>query len=195
MRYQLIIFDMDGTLVEEMLDFDQIRRDIGLPAHGPILEQIATLPAAAQSRAHTILERHEDTAAAQSRLHPGAADLLAQLSALRLQTALLTRNSPACTQLVLARHHLRFDHIATRAHTPYKPHPDSILNIVRALNADLARTLMVGDAIYDLQAAQRANCASAWLKPRHPRADLSAQATYVLTSLADLLPIITTPAP
>ena len=33
-----MIFDLDGTLVDSGLDFDAIRRDMGLPAGMPILD-------------------------------------------------------------------------------------------------------------------------------------------------------------
>src|SRR5205823_4450307 len=42
-RYSLIIFDMDGTLTEELLDFPRIRADLNL-GPGGILEQLAGMP-------------------------------------------------------------------------------------------------------------------------------------------------------
>ena len=37
-----ILFDMDGTLTEPMLDFPRIRADMGI-AQGPILESLAQM--------------------------------------------------------------------------------------------------------------------------------------------------------
>ena len=34
------IFDLDGTLVDSRLDFEAIRRDMGLPSRTPILEAL-----------------------------------------------------------------------------------------------------------------------------------------------------------
>ena len=39
-----IIFDMDGTLVDSRLDYDAIRREMGLPAGMPILEGLEQVP-------------------------------------------------------------------------------------------------------------------------------------------------------
>ncbi len=39
-----VIFDLDGTLVDSGLDFDEMRREMQLPPRQPILEAIARLP-------------------------------------------------------------------------------------------------------------------------------------------------------
>lgn len=39
-----VIFDLDGTLVDSGLDFDSMRREMGLDPGTPILESLATLP-------------------------------------------------------------------------------------------------------------------------------------------------------
>ena len=39
-----IIFDLDGTLVDSRLDFDAMRREMGLPVGVPILEGLANVP-------------------------------------------------------------------------------------------------------------------------------------------------------
>src|SRR5690349_13572337 len=93
MPYSLAIFDMDGTLTSERLDFAAIRRDIGLPAEGGIIELINALSPAQQKRALEILDRHEHEAASACELHDGALVVLAALRNRGIKTALLTRNS------------------------------------------------------------------------------------------------------
>lgn len=44
--------------------------------------------------------------------------------------------------------------------THYKPHPEGILRIVELYNLDKKETVMIGDAIFDLQMAKSANVAS-----------------------------------
>src|SRR5438067_174891 len=39
-----VVFDLDGTLVVEQLDYEAIRRELGLAPRSPLLEGIAALP-------------------------------------------------------------------------------------------------------------------------------------------------------
>ena len=188
-NYRLVIFDMDGTLTEEMLDFAQIRRDLGL-APGGILEQLADLPPERRRHAETILHRHELAAAEACRVHEGAVELLAALAGRNIRTALLTRNSVVCTQRILARHNLHLDYVATREDLPHKPHPDSILNITRRMAIAPLHTLMVGDYLYDVEAARNAgtDMALVCVKPELPA--FSHLATYRIRRLGELLAIV-----
>ena len=192
MPYRLAIFDMDGTLTEELLDFAAIRSDLGLSEKCPILEAIATLPTHLQPDAHAILHRHEMSAAESCRLHDGAADLLSALHHRGIFTALLTRNSRHCAHRILERHKLVLDHIATRDDAPHKPHPDSILNIARKFAVPASQTLMIGDYLYDLQAAHAAGVDSALLCPADPDRlpPFAPMATYRIHHLRELLPIL-----
>ena len=192
-RYRLVIFDMDGTLSEEILDFEAIRLEIGVPANVGILEHLTTLSSDARTAAEKILDRHEHAAAAACGVHDGANHLLAELKQREIQTALLTRNSLMNARMILSRHELALDHLSTREDRPYKPHADSILNITRRFNIPVEETLMVGDYLYDLQAAQAAGTDSALLCLRDggTRPPFATMATYCVDCLMDLLPLIT----
>ncbi len=190
-RYQLVIFDMDGTLTEERLDFAAIRREIGVPEGAGILEHLSHLAGDERLRATAILQRHEMAAAEACVLHAGAVEILRELHSRGVRMALLTRNSSACATVVLRRHGLAFEYVATREQTPHKPHADSILNICRRFGILPEQTLMVGDYLYDVQAARNAgvHCALVCLKP----GDLppfAVEATHVVRSLAELPGIV-----
>jgi HAD superfamily hydrolase (TIGR01549 family) len=179
---------MDGTLTEELLDFEAIRREIGVSAGRGILEHISHLAGEPRSQAQEILHRHEIAAAQTCVLHEGAVEVLAVLKSRGIRTALLTRNSSACTERVLGRHKLMLDFVATREHLPHKPHGDSILNITRHFSILPEQTLMVGDYLYDLQAARNARVDAALVchKPGPPP-DFSRMAKYVVRSLLELV--------
>jgi HAD superfamily hydrolase (TIGR01549 family) len=191
MRYELVIFDMDGTLTQELLDFAAIRREIGLPEKAPILESIARMPAKERRRAEEILHRYETSAAETCTMHEGAAEVLAALAARGIRTALLTRNSGASVRKVLGRHGLALDAVATREDVPHKPHRDSILNLTRRLGILPEQTLMVGDYLYDVQAAANAGVDSALLCVKAELPEFAAKATYVVRSLREVLVIAT----
>ena len=80
---QALLFDLDGTLTEPMLDFVQIRADMGLPIGAPILETIATLEHARRIECERILGRHEARAAADSKLSVGCRDLFDRVREVR----------------------------------------------------------------------------------------------------------------
>jgi HAD superfamily hydrolase (TIGR01549 family) len=191
MRYQLAIFDMDGTLTEELIDFAAIRRDLGTPGERGILEHLAGLTGEERRVAEEILHRHESAAAHRCQIHEGAAELLQSLRGLGVKMALLTRNSSYCANTILGRHGLELDYIATRGDAPHKPHPDSILNITRRFRMDPGQTLMIGDYLYDLQAAHAAGVDSALVlhKPGEMPA-FASMATYCVRGLRELTRII-----
>ncbi len=204
-RYALVIFDMDGTLTTERLDFGAIRREIGVPDESPILEHILALPGEERRRAEEILHRYEAAAAQTCMVRRGAPQVLRALKRKGIHTALLTRNSEKCTRSVLARHGLTLDHVATRDDLPHKPHRDSIWNIMRRFSGPEGtgggaggkggilpeQTLMVGDYLYDVQAAANAGVDSVLLWRKAVLPAFAAQATYVVKSLREVLKIAT----
>jgi HAD superfamily hydrolase (TIGR01549 family) len=190
-KYELVIFDMDGTLTEELLDFETIRRDIGVPTERMgILEHIATLGAEEKRKAEEILHRHELAAADCCGAHMGAAEMLQGLRDLGIKTALLTRNSAASAERILSRNALALDYVATRDNRPHKPHPDSILNITGAMGISPRQTLMVGDYLYDLQAAQAAGTDSALIRVEGDRPEFATMATYCIRELREILTLV-----
>src|SRR6476469_2758673 len=87
-----VLFDMDGTLTEPMLDFPRIKAEMGIGSR-PILEALAELPPQDRARAEAVLHQHEERAAIESLLNEGCETLLKYLQSLRMPTALITRNS------------------------------------------------------------------------------------------------------
>jgi HAD superfamily hydrolase (TIGR01509 family) len=156
-----VIFDLDGTLVVQELDFEAIRREIGLPTGTPLLEALEKLSGAEEAAAWAILGRHERTAALAATLNPGVADFLAWLDARAVPRGVLSRNSRAAVDLVLGRCGLRFDPVVAREDAPYKPSPQGIWQICRAWQLAPEEVLMVGDYLYDLQAGRSAGARTA----------------------------------
>jgi len=89
------IFDLDGTLTVAVHDFDAIRRALGLPDGKPILETLATFPAAEAERLTAELEVHEIELAQLARPQQGAPELLRCLSERGARLGIVTRNSHA----------------------------------------------------------------------------------------------------
>jgi len=163
-----VLFDMDGTLTEPVLDFAAIKRDMGI-GDVPILEALAEMSADKRSMAEEILHRHEDEAARRSTLNPGCHEVLALLDAKGIATALITRNSRASVRTVLAAHGLKISVLITREDAPPKPSPEPLLQACRRLEVPPALAWMVGDGEYDVSAGIRAGIRTVWVSHRRQR--------------------------
>jgi HAD superfamily hydrolase (TIGR01509 family) len=185
-RFDGVIFDMDGTVIEPLLDFDAIRRELDVPAGEGILEHLEQMPEPQRSRAAKALLARELSTARQARLMPFAAETLAAIRSAGLKTALLTRNAGEAMETVLKRFpQLAFDLTFSRESGPIKPEPDGILRACRELHLLPERTACVGDFRYDMVAANAAGAVSILLAPGE-RPDFAGLADVVMGDLSEL---------
>jgi HAD superfamily hydrolase (TIGR01509 family) len=185
---QAVLFDMDGTLTEPMLDFPKIKAEMGI-GNRPILEALSEMSPAQRAVAEGILSRHEKQAAEFSVLNPGCRELLAWLDARGVSTALITRNSPLSTATVVKRHGLKIPVLITRDDAPPKPHPRPLALACDRLGVQITEAWMVGDGQYDIEAGHEARARTVWLSHRRPRPFAARPWREVadLWELADLL--------
>ncbi|MCY2931906.1 MAG: HAD family hydrolase [Planctomycetota bacterium] len=188
-QFDGVIFDMDGTLTEPLLDFGAIRRELGIAPEAGILEAVAAMPEGPRQRAQERLLEIELAAARDSRMTPGADRLLEALCRAGLKSALLTRNAREAMRIILERFGFRFDLAWSREDGPIKPEPDGVRRACEALSIRPARTACVGDFQFDLVAANAAGACSILLDRRGdlPFAHL---ARHVVASLDELYPIL-----
>ena len=159
------IFDMDGTLTVPVLDFARMKAEIGVTQDVGLLESMATMSAPARAAAEVILLRHELTAAAESVLNDGVQAALAEIAAMGIKTAILTRNCAESVRIVLARHSLRFDGIVSREDSKPKPDPDGVHVAARRIGVDPSACIVVGDYEFDIQAGKRAGSVTILFSP------------------------------
>jgi HAD superfamily hydrolase (TIGR01509 family) len=157
-----ILFDMDGTITEPLLDFPKIKAEMGI-GNRPILEALAAMNASDRGHAHAVLFRHECDAAARATLSAGCTELMQWVDERRLGKALITRNSRASVETVLAMHGLRFDVLVTREDGKFKPDPEPLLRACERLNVRAHEAWMVGDGQYDVEAGLAAGVRSVWV--------------------------------
>jgi HAD superfamily hydrolase (TIGR01509 family) len=186
-----VIFDLDGTLTEPLLDFDAMRAEIGLPP-GPILEQLAHADAATRARADEILRRHEREAIARATLADGCAELLGRLADLGIPVAILTRNVREVVDTFVSTFGFSFAGVYTREDGPHKPSPAGVIALCAKMGAAPGETLVVGDYKFDILAGRAAGCPTALVLTTHRPTpeDLPAWGPpdLVVESLRDLLP-------
>jgi phosphoglycolate phosphatase len=156
-----VVFDLDGTLVAQEIDFEAIRRELGVASGTPLLEFLDNLAEPQRSAVWEIVDRHERNAAAVAELHSGVAEFLAWLDARGIRRAVLSRNSRRSVDTALTRVGLTFDPVVAREDAPFKPSPQGLWQICEAWQVVPAEVLMVGDYIYDLQAGRSAGTKTA----------------------------------
>ena len=187
-----VIFDLDGTLTEPVLDFDAIRAEIGLPERVPILEHLEGLTIAERARAEKIMLRHERAAIAQATLADGCADLLGHLRGLEIPIAILTRNVREVVETFARMFTFQFQAVYTREDGPPKPSPAGALSLCREMGVAPAQTLAVGDYKYDVMAGRDAGCRTALVSPAtlapHELVEWGSP-DLVVKSLRELLPL------
>ena len=179
-----VLFDMDGVVVRQRLDFPAIKREIFGDTDGFILERMAELPAAERRRAETILERHETVAALTAEPMDGIVPFLEWLEAKGLRRGLVTRNSRKSVELVLTRLGLRFDAVVTREDAPPKPAPDPVWHACRGMQVEPSEALLVGDFEFDMVSGRRAGTRTVLL--RSGTMEASAHADLTVDSLGEL---------
>lgn len=161
LRPRAVIFDLDGTLTEPLLDFDAMRAEIGLAPKLPILEQLDSADAETRARADAILRRHEREAIAKATLADGCTEVLAHLDALRVPAAILTRNVREVVDTFVTTFGFSFAAVYTREDGPPKPSPAGVHALCEAMKVAPAETLVVGDYKFDILAGLRAGCHTA----------------------------------
>ena len=182
---EAFIFDLDGTLTIPQLDFDVIRKEMGI-AGGPILEELELLDNEAAARARKVLEKHEKQAATTAVLQQGAREVLSELRRRGLPTAILTRNSRQSLDTVLQLHRLEIDTSLSREEAPVKPSPEAVLILCDKMNAAPVKTYVIGDYIFDIESARNAGAVSVLLL-NSKNSMFSEQADLKIANLMEIL--------
>ncbi len=175
---------MDGTLTEPLIDFEAIRRDMGV-GPGPILEQMDRMSPADLEVARQVLFRHEDDAAERSTLNAGCRELLGWLAEIGMPVGLVTRNTRRSVTTVLKRHGLQIDVCVTREDGKFKPDPAPLYLACDRLGVSPGAAWMVGDGYHDIDAGVAARMVTVWISHRQPK-PFAAEPTVTVEALTQL---------
>ncbi len=184
-----VIFDLDGTLTVPILDFDAIRREIGLQ-RGPVWEAILEMNPSDRQKAEAILLRHEIDAARICRLQPDTTMILSELDRRGLAVAVLTRNCRESWKIVRDRFNFNIDYSYTREDGPMKPDPAPVIELAQRMKVKPEDSLVVGDFLFDIQAGKSAGTKTALLINHGPVPEYASIADYIIWNLRELLPIV-----
>ena len=195
-RFEAVIFDMDGTLINSIPSVDRswrawageyaLTEEQILGHHGvPAAEIVRRLiPEANRNRAYARINEIELADVDDIVVLPGAAEALAALK--EAKNAIATSCTTALATVRIAASGLAAPTIIVTADdvTRGKPYPDPFLLAARRLGVDPRRCLVVEDAPSGLQAARDAGCFSLAVLVTTPRDALQADA--IVTDLADV---------
>ena len=108
-----------------------MRRRIGIPPGGDILDIINAWPEAERQRAHQHIQDVEREALEKMQLYPGIEDLCRYLDERQVPRAIVTRNVASTLEFFHQFHWRRdpFSPAISREFTPYKPNPAALLHI------------------------------------------------------------------
>jgi len=191
MKIKAVIFDLDGTITEPYLDFDSLRKEIGLAADaGPLLEAMETMSDAERKKTEEILYKHEQAAIEHSTLNKGAAETLKKLRQMKIPIGILTRNTSANASAVAEKHNIKFDAVFDRNDGPVKPDPFGVKMLCKHFNVLPQEAIVVGDYLFDLQCAKAAGAISVWMKNSAKTDKFSEFADFTIDSLTEILDIM-----
>jgi phosphoglycolate phosphatase len=178
MKATLVLFDLDGTLVDSLDDLTdavnhmlalfgrqrltsaQVRQLVGKGARNLVQRALATESVDEIERGLAAFsEYNEHHIADKSRLYPGARELLQERAAAGSRLAVISNKNEALSRLILKTLGVDgfFDCIAGGdTYSEMKPSPLPVLRVVDDLGCTPADTIMVGDSINDIQAGNLA---------------------------------------
>jgi len=195
MRYELLVFDWDGTLIDSAPTIvgciQAACRDLGLPVpedarasyviglglHDALAHAIPGLPVADYGRVVERYRSHFLARDAELPLFPGTRAMLGALRDRGHTLAIATGKSRAGLARALENTGLKSLFAASRCadQCAPKPAPDMLRELMEELDADETRTLMIGDTVLDLKMAAHAGVpAVAVSHGAHPKRDLTA---------------------
>ncbi len=190
MNIKAVIFDLDGTITKPFLNFNAIRKEMGITTPEPILEAMEKMNDAERQEAHRILTRHEQAALEQSQLNAGADETLDKLRQAGIKIGVLTRNIRANAKIIEQKHNLKFDAIIDRNDGPVKPDGFGVKKLCEMFGVLPTEAIVVGDYLFDLLSARAAGAKSVLIKNHHKADEFVCEADFVIDKIPELLEII-----
>lgn len=194
MHLKAVIFDFDGTLtVAGSINFPKIREEINCPEYIPILEYIKQLTGKAKEKALRTVDRYEMEAAEYSQEAPNVRDIINYLKKKNIPRIIVSRNSRKSVLIALENFRETdekdFYKIISR-NDPFqiKPHPESIVYIMKELNISTDEILIVGDYIHDIEAGRRAGIKTIYVQTGRPDED-KIESDHSVSCLIELIPL------
>lgn len=155
MKIKLIIFDMDGTIVDVPYDWKKIKSDLNTGGK-PILPYLKGLKEPEKTKKWKILEKYEQIATQKAELKDGIKDFIEFAEDRKIKTSLVTNNSRKNVVFLLEKFKLKFDLVISRESGLWKPSADPFLEVLERFAFTNTECCVVGDSFFDILAAEAA---------------------------------------
>ena len=213
---KLVIFDLDGTLLNTIADLAQSTNHalsrLGYPTHevdkynfmvGNGINKLfeRALPEGEKSEENVLRVRNEFIPyydvhnADESRPYPGIPDLLKQLQEKGIQVAVASNKYQAATEKLIRHYFPEIRFVAVfgqREGIKVKPDPTIVEDILQITSVEKKDVLYVGDSGVDMQTALNAGVTACGVTYGfRPRAELeSFHPAYIVDRADEILPIL-----
>lgn len=214
---QLVIFDLDGTLVDTLLDItagvnwamsnlqlpqlapEQVKEHIGQGASQLLagcLRDVGDIQATHLAEARALFfPYYAEHIADHTRPYPGVVETLHALQTMGLTLAICSNKPIDMTEQLLQQLRLRslFRIVLGGDSLPErKPHPLPLQHIMRECSFSPEQTIMVGDMIFDIQSGRQAGVWTCGISydSKHKAQLLAAGADSMISSFPEVLQIV-----
>jgi phosphoglycolate phosphatase len=205
---KLIIFDLDGTLVDSLADLtdatnymlrrfgraeltaDEVRKLVGQGVRRLVERAMPdALPAEIEEGMQVIVEYNEAHIAAKTRLYPEVKETLAVLADGRGLAVISNKNVALCRKLLdvlgVADY---FAEVLGADSLPFrKPSPEPVLKLIEEFRVNAAETAIIGDSINDMAAGRDAGVVTVGCAYGYGDITELAEADYRIDRFAELL--------
>jgi 2-phosphoglycolate phosphatase len=209
-----VLFDLDGTLVDSEKDIAEaanftrehyglnrvpdstIAQYVGNGVLTLLEKSLQTTDQAKILEAYEIFQQHYRVHCADfTKPVPGTFDLLNILKEKNVKMGVVSNKPQEFTDLVLQKLNLApYFEVAfgPEATTNRKPHPEPLLVALQKLGAQTHESIMIGDSIVDIQAAQAAKIRVGALTHGYGTREVlsSANPNWMVDSFQELIPIL-----
>ena len=213
MKKKLIIFDLDGTLIDTLSDIEHIfnyvliknglekksknfyKKNIGNGLENLLRKCLPdSFTGDFDSLSKSVRDRYKSQLNTKTKIYEGIIPVLEYLKKNKVSMAVISNklHSLAVRSVETYFYSYRMKVIGAEGGFPRKPSPDSTLHMLQNFNCSASDTLFVGDSIVDIKTAQNANINSvAVLWGNGTEEDFNKQKSdFILENPEDLLGIL-----
>lgn len=209
MRIRTVLFDLDGTILDshelivksfehtfEKYHFSFTREEIAAFNGPPLIETFSKInPGYEQEMIKTYRKHNHQLHEKYIKLFPHVIETVEQLQQAGVNIGIVTSKMRVAVDLGMKLTGLDqyFETIITVDDIIHaKPHPESVIKAMEALQASAETTLMVGDNYHDILAGKNAGVKTAGVAWTHKGEDFLAKynPTYMLQDMRDILEIV-----